>query len=168
LESSVVSAAAPRFELESYELTPAGLKQLRLAFPDESLWKDDPEFRGWALQGRSLHRLSQDGQALVAAGPIPLKSTLNERGWTFNRFQYNEQTRPASQIYEMLFNPIIAYDLGLKSDDQRDQFELPSGILKVYLYGRMPDQFEIRGHQFPQQNGRVIYTRTFRLHENSQ
>jgi hypothetical protein len=161
LESGVLPAAAPRFEIESYELENDRLKSLKLTFADESLWKEDSAFRGWALHGQSLYHLSQNGRTLTAQGPVMLKSVLDSNEWAYNRFRFNDQdAESAPQIYEILYGPIIAYDLGLKSDDERDRFELPAGTIRIYLYARMPEKFEIQGNQFHQQNGRVMYAVT--------
>lgn len=166
LHTGVLSAPVPPVRIHKHEVGVGNLKTLDIEIRDESLWRDDPLFRGWVIHGTQLFPLTMPANHIMslASSGMELKSEINSSNWQRQRFRHTgEQQNSVDDLFQQLHGPLIAYDLGITSDQVRDSFRTPENEVRVYLEARMPERFKVAGDQFPSQVGRVLYSYVFQL-----
>jgi hypothetical protein len=167
IHAGVLNAPGLRLRPERLVTENGRLQTGEFVAETEALWKDDPLFVAYALCGKQVYPLSAAGSVLRLHGaPIDLKSHLEDSQWHRGNYGFDRKnSETAAQIFQRCPGMLLAQDLHLDSDADRDQFQLPDGELRVYAYARMPPEFHVTGTTAKTQTGRVLYVQSFHLDE---
>ncbi|WP_437202635.1 hypothetical protein [Planctomicrobium sp. SH664] len=133
------------------------LLELQLEFPDNSLWKDDSAAKAILIHGNHVYSTTLSGKSFrfVTGGSTDLETAMETR--LMHNAYYGRYYGSQNDERDLMW-PLIAQDLGIDSDAERNTFELPDDQLVLYLWTRMPESFHVGGEQFPKQRGRVLHS----------
>ncbi len=155
LHTGVLKTSSIDPEVQEIKIENNSLQSLKVKLP-ESL--DTTKcFQAFALYGNNLYGCNLYPGLLTSSGyPTPLMS-LEPSQWQVYEY-WGSQNYTVEQYYEKAFMPIIAYDLGLKSDAQNNEFTFTNHKIRIYIYADMPKEFFAPTDISTQQVGRVVYT----------
>jgi hypothetical protein len=118
----------------------------------------------YALSGDRFHMLHWNGDKLklsADAGDATAVLKLQQmQNWSQNRYGYgygyNQQQSPQER-FNLMFSPLMSRSLGVSKESEARQVRLPEGIVRVFLYTKMPADFAIQNTRLGAQDGQVLY-----------
>ena len=161
LHTGVLKTAPLSPKIDEISVKKDELTNLKISLPDDQNW---PTLQaGHFLYKKRLYRCSvSEGMLQKSGGSTTLQTMLQVENWNINQYYWNKKEYSVGQLYDMSLDPLIAHDLGLKSDQERDEFSFDEDKVRVYLYAEMPEEYFAHKDISAQQDGRVLYT--FDLH----
>jgi hypothetical protein len=107
-------------------------------------------------QGQSL-KLSSDAGNVASVLRVPSMQNWNTNGNAYN-YGYNNQEISVQQRFSTMFTPLLSRSLNVSKDSDAQQARLPPGILRLYVYAKMPPVFAIQNERLGAQEGQVLYS----------
>jgi hypothetical protein len=158
VHTGVLPGEAINLQVEEIRVENNRLRGLRMRLPEDVAGNPDPLFQAQALYRDRLYALKpQAGGAYSISGEQPLTNVLDPQQWSVYQNPWQRSRFETEELYRRTFGPLIAHDLGITGQADRDAFALPLDELRIYLFTPMPEAFFAGGDTSSQQSGRVLY-----------
>ncbi|HEY0983119.1 hypothetical protein, partial [Schlesneria sp.] len=118
----------------------------------------------YALIGNSFYLLKwDDGKLVMSAetgnvvGMLRVQEKQTQYPYGFNYgYEYGDQT-PVSVRYTQMFDLLLSRSMSVSRTSDAEQYRLPPGLVRVFLYARIPPEFGIQNPLLGKQEGWVLY-----------
>jgi hypothetical protein len=168
LHRTRISIDRPVPRLVESELGPAGLERVQFSVRgsfERRVWKALAIFRG------QVYELEPEGGMLVSnriKRPESISTFLERPShWKLNRWgmweQEDEELMPRSRQYIEMIRPLTGNSFGLKQEITPRLLQMDSGSLRLLVYTPMPNEFQPRGSDFPDQQGCALFCYDYNL-----
>lgn len=122
-----------------------------------------PGISMYAIRGTRMYPMVRKGLRLVSTSPAALTDSLSDSIFDqFNQFRYGYNYGDAQagtkELFQTMDRPLIAQNLGLKSQNDVKKYKSPSNLVRLFVYAPMPEEFFIQNPKLGKQAGRVLYT----------
>ena len=156
-----IAYAGPKLVIESFKEENGRLSELEIDV--QGVKQADVE-RQFALIGNTFYMLNwKDGKLVLAneTGNVSGFLRINERHNQYNYGypyynDYNKQT-PAER-YAQMFELLLSRGLSVSREKDAEQLRLPPGVVRIFLYAKLPDEFKVQSKRLGHQEGRVLYS----------
>lgn len=151
----------PSLKITEFQQTGSQLAKLEIEV--SGLKPEDVE-KQYCLIGNSFYLLSwKDGKLVLSAetgtvsGMLNIQNKQNLYPYGYrNPYDYGNQTSVADR-YTQMFDLLLSRSMNVSRTQDADQFRLPSNLIRIFLYAKLPHEFAIQNKQLANQEGRVLY-----------
>jgi hypothetical protein len=156
-------AGSPKVTVEQFKVEGGRLTDLVLTVdsvkPDETqlmnvLFGD--RFYGLNWQDGKLKLLSDAGDAasMLKLQSMQNWSNSNRYGYAYG---YNQVEQTPRDRFNLMYSPLLSRSLNVSRESEARQVRLPTDIVRVYLYTKMPPEFAVQNKDLGGQAGNVLY-----------
>jgi hypothetical protein len=97
--------------------------------------------------------------ALAAILPMSTWNSYEQfGGGGWGNAKLNSEPATAVECYRLLFGPLVARNLGLRTQWETMGFVLPPDRARLFVYAPLPDSFRIQDDRLNRQDGYVLYS----------
>lgn len=151
----------PQLKITDVKFTGRQLSKLDI---DVSGLKPEDVQKQYALIGNSFYLLKwDDGKLVMSAetgnvvGMLRVQEKQTQYPYGFNYgYEYGDQT-PVSVRYTQMFDLLLSRSMSVSRTSDAEQYRLPPGLVRVFLYARIPPEFGIQNPLLGKQEGWVLY-----------
>jgi hypothetical protein len=119
--------------------------------------------RQFALIGNMFYLLNwQDGKLVLASETGNASGFLRVQdkrqqyyNYGYPYYEYNKQT--PTERYSQMFDLLVSRSLSVSREKDAEQLQLPPGVVRVFLYAKLADEFKVQNKWLGHQDGRVLY-----------
>jgi len=131
-------------------------------------WSTDQLYGFAAYAGTSYPvRFEQGRIARLQGGGMKLSDFFNESTWRIYQNFWDDKNYGRDELFRRSLYPLIAQDLNLMSHQQTQDFSLPEGEVRLYIFTKMPEAFFIQGEFSEQQHGHVLRVFKYQLDDTA-
>jgi hypothetical protein len=156
-----LATGAPKATVESYKGADQRLTELIVNI--DGVKPGETPFVN-ALYGDRFYTMMWDGQKLKMtsdAGDAPSKLQLQSmQGWANTRgygYGYERVEQTPIERFNQMYTPLLSRSLNVARESEARQVRLPPGIVRIYLYAKMPPEFAVQNPLLGKQDGHVLY-----------
>ncbi len=161
-----LAGPGPKLKIESMKLEEGRLAQLSLSV--EGLQQVDVNPSMYLLYGNRFHALMwRDGKLELVSDAGDAKAVLQlqqSQNWANNGYGYGgydpynqRNVQTPKERFNLMFRPLLSRSLNVGREREAEQVQLPTDMVRVYLYAKMPPEFAVQNGRLGKQEGEVLY-----------
>ncbi len=160
-----LASPAPKLKIESMKLEEGRLAQLSLSV--DGLKMEDVNPFMYLLYGNRFHSLLwRDGKLELASDAGDAKAVLQlqqsqnwaNQGYGYGYDPYNQRNvQTPKERFNLMFRPLLSRSLNVGREREAEQVQLPTDMVRVFLYAKMPPEFAVQNARLGKQEGEVLY-----------
>jgi hypothetical protein len=161
----------PTLKVQEYQIKDGRLDSLRIGV--EGLTPSDvmnqfvlfgSRFYNVSWQGASLKLSGDAGDVTSMLGIQTLHQWSNNYNYGYGPYAQQQEQTPA-QRFSLMFKPLLSRSLNVTREAEAQQVQLPSDMIRVYLYAKMPADFAVQNQRLGKQEGQVLFSIDLQLNE---
>lgn len=158
-----IPSGSPTIKIDNFKLEGGRLAELELSVdgvkPEatqfvNALYMD--RFYGLHWTGNKL-KLSTD----VGDAPSMLKLQSMQNWSNVGRgfgYGYDQNVHTPQERYNLMFSPLLSRSLNVMRESEARQVRLPSDVVRIYLYTKMPPELSVQNERLSSQSGHVLFS----------
>ena len=170
-----LAGPGPKLKIEAIKFEEGRLAQLSLSV--EGLKQEDVDSTMYMLYGNRFHTLIwRDGKlelASDAGDAMAILQLQQSQNWAGNNYGYGydpynqRNVQTPKERFNLMFRPLLSRSLNVAREREAQQVQLPTDLVRVYLYAKMPPEFAVQNAKLGKQEGEVLYCIDVPLKESS-